>query len=142
MRQRSGWAAMQRPDIDEYEVMVAAATAGPWEEFGGGDWDRQVESAACVICRGPGGYDGDSNLTEPDATLIAASRTAVPELCAYIKYLEGKIDLFCGESLDNIIGACQEIDALKSIIRDWLAECPSMCGQCDDVRARAEGAVK
>ena len=36
----------------------------------------------------------------------------------------------------------EENARLKAILRDWLAECPSMCGQGDDVRARAEEAVK
>jgi len=37
---------------------------------------------------------------------------------------------------------CAYAKHLETILRDWLAECPSMCGQGDDVRARAEEAVK
>ena len=108
---------MQRPDIDKYEAMTAAATEGPWEVYGSGGWNRQVVNAVCVICRGPGGYEGDSDLTEPDAALIAASRMGFAELCAYIRDLE-------------------------TLIRDWLDACPETCGQCEHVHKRAEEAAK
>jgi hypothetical protein len=47
---------------------------------------------------------------------IAASRTAIPELCAYTKHLE-------------------------TILRDWLDACPETCGQCEGVHERARWMV-
>ncbi len=35
----------------------------------------------------------------------------------------------------------KQIDALQTIIRDWLAACPETCGRSDDVRKRVEEAV-
>ena len=31
---------------------------------------------------------------------------------------------------------------LEAILREWLTVCPQTCGQCDEVRARAEEAGK
>ncbi len=76
---------MERPDVEKYEAMAEAATVGPWSmnNVGGTVWPGH-----CAV-RGPIGaeYQG-AYLREGDAALIAAARTAIPELCAYIKHLE------------------------------------------------------
>ena len=36
----------------------------------------------------------------------------------------------------------KKMDDTKAILRDWLTACPETCGQCEDVRARAEEAGK
>jgi len=103
---------MQRPDIERYEAMAAAATAtvGPWDVMCRGtdnDWD--VFGPDGGMYRGMFRHKGD-------AELIAASRTAIPELCAYAKHLE-------------------------TLLRDWLDACPETCGQCEVVRERARWTV-
>ena len=108
---------MNRPDVEKYEKLAGAATAGPWEVTGEGDWDREVGSALEYVCRGPGDYAGDSCFEEADAALIAASRTAIPELCAYVHELE-------------------------ALLRDWRACCSQACGGSDECVRRAEEAGK
>jgi len=80
---------MKRPDVEKYEAMAGAATEGPWEWDG---WllhspakedDPDYRPVVVEAYR----YSGD----DPNAELIAASRTAVPELCAYIRELEGML---------------------------------------------------
>ena len=111
---------MRRPDVEKYEELAHGAANAL-------DDDRlDCDEADYKIAL----FDQEA---EPDMVL---------GLCAYIKHLERKMEYHFDQSL-AISGETQkEIGALKAILRDWLAECPSMCGQCDDVRERAEEAVK
>lgn len=112
---------MGRPEVEKYEAMADKATAGPWKWVRHGGWDVLVgpQRGDVVLDDGSahGEYPPSIYVDSPDGQLIATARTAIPELCAYAKYLE-------------------------SILRDWLAACPETCGQCDGVRKRAEEAVR
>jgi hypothetical protein len=120
---------VNRPDVEKYEKLAGAATAGPWEVTGEGDWDREVGSALEYVCRGPGDYAGDSCFEEADAALIAASRTAIPELCAYIRHMEAKIELYMGESLKIAVEADAENARLKALLRIGASSAPRRAGE-------------
>jgi hypothetical protein len=127
---------VKRPDVEKYEELAEAATEGPWE------WDGWLLHSPAkeddpdyrpVVVEAYRYSEGD-----PNAELIAASRTAIPELCAWAKHLEHKVF-----EQDVVLRfRAIQIDSLKALLRDWLAACPETCDQCDDVRKRAEEAVK
>lgn len=59
--------------------------------------------------------------------------------------LENRMAMECSEYGRRVLAlgdADKEIDALKALLRDWLAACPEACGQCDDVRKRTEKVVR
>jgi Zn-dependent oligopeptidase len=79
---------VERPDIEAIKVLADSATAGPWE-WGwyqgqlltmtvGGDMHRIVSIEDYV------------NSRQEDRALIAAARTAVPQMAAYIEALEAE----------------------------------------------------
>ena len=101
---------MQRPDVEKYEAMAEAPIP---VEVEGYDW---LPTGPMVYARQ---YPGQ---------LLEKMRPALSELCAYIKHLERKMEYHFDQSL-AISGETQkEIGALKAILRDWLAQCLSMCG--------------
>jgi DNA repair ATPase RecN len=91
---------------------------------------------------------------------IAASREAIPELCAYIRELEAKcvgdgakpklqaisdeVRRLVNESSleERLAHANERIAELESLIRDWRACCAQACGGSDECVRRAEEAGK
>jgi hypothetical protein len=71
---------MQRPDIDAIEARANAAQPGPWSAQD--RWPILVDANGHAV--------GDAAATGPNGEFIATSRTDVPELCAYIRHLEGQ----------------------------------------------------
>jgi hypothetical protein len=118
---------MNRPDVEKYEAMVAAATAGPWFGYVLDMLDEWRVSAVET----PYGHKAigrtivfgdwpasDARVQEQaNMELIAASREAIPELCAYVHELE-------------------------TLIRDWRGVCSQACGGSDECVRRAEEAGK
>ena len=98
---------MRRPDVDKYEAMAAAATVGPWvspwemwpDEPENPEYPDDAEPDDCYFAGWNGEricylmwYDGyHLAVLRDDAALMAAARTAIPELCAWIKHLEERL---------------------------------------------------
>ena len=115
---------MQRPDVEKYEALAGAPIP---VEVEGRDW---LPTGPMVYARQ---YPGQ---------LLEKMRPALSELCAYTKHLERKMEYHFDQSLTISGETRKQIDAIKSLLRDWLAACPETCGQYDDVRKRAEEAVR
>lgn len=90
---------MKRPDVERYEAMAAGATVGPWitegERVRGADgWylrlheDARRRDRYPFLAPFPDTTRTWSHDVRANAEFIAASRTAIPELCEWIKYLE------------------------------------------------------
>lgn len=96
---------MDSKRLDELEALCAAATPGPWRSTWSdppneSDLDETiVESMAPDLPRpvdrfvvGSLWYDGPhTGCSEPNAALIAESRTAIPELCAEVRRLRAQV---------------------------------------------------
>jgi hypothetical protein len=113
---------MNRPDVEGYEALANGAMEGPWTTVGNHIENKEGWGTPSFYgianCITPGGTFTKKN--EPlrvqaraNAAFIAASRTAIPELCAYVKHLE-------------------------AIIRDWRGLCAQACGGSDECVERAE----
>ena len=109
---------MQRPDVEKYEALAAMGRISI--SLSGGEWGGCVEWPVKRF--------------DP--------RTAVPELCAYVKHLEKRLDELTDRHVAYMTAWDKKMDDTKAILRDWLTACPETCGQCEDVRARAEEAGK
>jgi len=91
---------MKRPDVEKYEAMAEAATVGPWGYDGQHDEitsdnpnapDYWLIVSQCRTAPDEAPVDEFGHQYSPDLALMAAARTAVPELCAYIRELEGML---------------------------------------------------
>jgi hypothetical protein len=72
----------ERPDIETIKALEAQATPGPWG----------YAQFAEVVVRLPDGWAvadiGGDDMSDSDGFFIAAARTAVPQMVAYIEALE------------------------------------------------------
>jgi hypothetical protein len=83
---------MNRPDIDAIEARVNKCAPGPWIF----DGDRQVDLArptrpdwgTLMLYKSESGYDDMCSCDADELAFIAAARTDVPALIAYIRHLE------------------------------------------------------
>jgi hypothetical protein len=114
---------MKRPDVEKYEAMASKASEGPWSTAGkqvrGADGWCARQGVANCLAPWPSKTKGDPwyRQARANAEFIAASRTAIPELCAYIRELE-------------------------AIIRDWRGVCAQACGGSDECVERAKGVAQ
>lgn len=87
---------MTRPDIDTMDAMVVKATEGPWRSQHNIDfpWDPGYLVYRAPTDGGPFGSSGDIGwqASEADADFIAAARTFVPEVIAYVRELKAEIE--------------------------------------------------
>lgn len=150
---------MTPADLDRWEALAAAATAGPWKaglnggialvvshDFGPGRLPRQFR-ADC------GHFDQD----RADAAFIAEARTAVPALVAEVRRLRTLVDVQGADLMETrgaLTVAWREIEALcsdhnrvKTELKrhlDW-AQAAAISNRIDqnraEARAHAERAV-
>ena len=95
----------KRPDIDRIKSQIAMATPGPWTYGGYGNqvWQSLTNESSdpryehlpnaadrCII---------NEDLEKCDAVFIAYARTDIPNLLAYIEFLEQEIVLGMGREL-------------------------------------------
>lgn len=69
-------------DLDEIEARANAATKGPWEIIGGGEY---VSGPDILVAPGEGG------VTDADAEFIAHARRDVPRLIGAVKWLADQL---------------------------------------------------
>ena len=126
---------MQSPDVPTYEELGTQLVADMKVHLPRWEWRGVVLPKGVrigVIGKPPGGKECGA-WTFTDDYRDNPEKAVLQLRDEFLRLLEEDVAL---------TRAAKEIACLKALLRYWLAACPETCGQCDDVRKRAEEAVK